>query len=369
MAGVHNETDGLDVRVLRPRAEGPPTAMLRAIDMKGLPLGDVAVDFGTGRETSARFALPIELRNEVARVEIVGEHSAGAVTLLDDRWKRRRVGIVSGGSADVAQPLLAPNYYLTKALAPFADVREARAGSGEPIIALLDEHVSVLCLADVGVLSATAGDRLAKFVEDGGVVVRFAGTRLAASQDEFTPVPLRRGGRVLGGALSWEAPKRLAAFDATSPFAGLSVPAEVTVSRQVLADPDAGLPAKTWAHLADGTPLVTAERRGKGVLILFHVTADTTWSNLPLSGLFPEMLRKIVALSGDVAAHVADEDADAPARATTAVPLAPLRTLDGFGALGSPPATAKPLSAGQAHPADPDHPPGFLRPRGCARRR
>ena len=74
------------------------------------------------------------------------------------------------------------------------------------------------------------------------------------------------------------------------------------MSRQVLAEPEAGLAEKTWARLADGTPLVTAERRGKGLIVLFHVTADTTWSNLPLSGLFVDMLRRIVA------------EADAPGR-------------------------------------------------------
>ena len=54
------------------------------------------------------------------------------------------------------------------------------------------------------------------------------------------------------------------------------------------------LPDRTWATLADGTPLVTAERRGKGLIVLFHVTADTRWSNLPLSGAFVEMLKRIV---------------------------------------------------------------------------
>ncbi len=58
------------------------------------------------------------------------------------------------------------------------------------------------------------------------------------------------------------------------------------------------MPDKTLAQLADGTPLVTAMRMGKGMTILFHVTADTTWSNLPLSGLFVDMLRKIVDLVG-----------------------------------------------------------------------
>ncbi len=69
------------------------------------------------------------------------------------------------------------------------------------------------------------------------------------------------------------------------------MPNDVTVTRQVLAEPDAGLADRTWATLADGTPLVTAQRRGKGLIVLFHVTADTRWSDLPLSGAFVDMLR------------------------------------------------------------------------------
>ncbi len=130
------------------------------------------------------------------------------------------------------------------------------------------------------------------------MLVRFAGTRLAAGEDDLTPTALRRGGRTLGGALSWETPKHIAPFDKDSPFFGLAAPDEVTVSRQVLAEPEPGLAAKTWARLADGTPLVTAARRGKGLIVLFHVTADTTWSNLPISGLFVDMLRRIVARAG-----------------------------------------------------------------------
>ena len=362
VAGVRNEPDGLDVRVLRtPGSATTASATMHAFDTKGIAIGETMVDSSAVGEAHARFTLPIELRNDIARIEIDGEKSAGAIALLDDRLKRRRVAIVSGGSADVAQPLLAPSYYLARALGPFADVREARPGTPDPITALLDEHANVLCLADVGAIPAGDAERLQKFVEDGGIVIRFAGSRLAASQDDFTPVPLRRGGRILGGALSWEAPKKLAPFDTGSPFVGLPVPEEVTVSRQVLAEPDGGLPAKTWAHLADGTPLVTAERRGKGLLVLFHITADTTWSNLPLSGLFPIMLRKIVSLSGEAAPASGEDDADSAAR-TAATTLAPTRTLDGFGALRSPPATAKAISASMPSPAGPDHPPGFYGP-------
>ena len=46
--------------------------------------------------------------------------------LLDDRWRRRRIGLLSGASADTAQPLLSPLYYISRAVQPFADVREPR---------------------------------------------------------------------------------------------------------------------------------------------------------------------------------------------------------------------------------------------------
>lgn len=382
LAGPKNAGEAFDVRVLRSSANGPPQGIVRALDRKSLTLGQARFDFRgpkavSATETKARFDLPVELRNEIARLEILGQTSTGAVTLLDERWKRRSVGIVSGATADRALPLLAPSYYLRKALSPFADVHEARPGTPDPIAALLDEHVAVLILADVGMVTGPDHARLQQFVEKGGLLLRFAGSRLAAASDDLVPVRLRRGGRVLGGALSWETPKRLAPFEQSSPFFGLKVPNEVTVRRQVLAEPDAGLDAKTWAQLADGTPLVTASRLGDGMIVLFHVTADTTWSNLPLSGLFVDMLRKTVALASatgkaaDQAQNGQTQDGqaqDGQAREgqvklaqnqPKAATVPPTRTLDGFGRLGPPPPTAKPVPVNFTGLGDRAHPPGF----------
>ena len=203
------------------------------------------------------------------------------------------------------------------------------------------------------------------------MLVRFAGPRLAAGDDDLVPVKLRRGGRVLGGSLSWEQPQQLAAFSRESPFFGMAVPTDVTVSRQVLAEPDATLTDRTWATLADGTPLVTAQRRGKGLVVLFHITADTRWSDLPLSGTFVEMLKRIVSFAGSVAA----DGSAASGRGAREV-LPPTRVLDGFGVFGPPPATARPVPASFGGRATFDHPPGFYGPpegllavqRACARR-
>ena len=130
----------------------------------------------------------------------------------------------------------------------------------------------MLILADVGNVTE-ALNRLNKWIDNGGVLVRFAGPHLAGAEDNLVPVKLRRGGRILGGSLSWDKPQQLAGFSRDSPFNGMTVPTDITVTRQVLAEPDAQLTDRTWATLADGTPLVTAERRGKGLLVLFHVTA------------------------------------------------------------------------------------------------
>ncbi len=154
------------------------------------------------------------------------------------------------------------------------------------------------------------------------------------------PVKLRRGGRTLGGSLSWDKPQPLASFSREGPFNAMPVPGDVTVSRQVLAEPEAGISERTWAALADGTPLVTGAKRGKGLVVLFHVTADTRWSDLPLSGAFVDMLKRVVALAGtSVNAEQTNPDR---VRET----LAPARVLDGFGAFTSP-QVDDPAGAGQ----------------------
>ena len=194
--------------------------------------------------------------------------------------------------------------------------------------------------------------------------MRFAGPRLENGGDELLPVPLRVGGRALGGALSWSTPQPLAPFEDTSLFAGLTVPQEVTVNRQVLADPALlGPDVQVWARLQDGTPLVTARKLGEGQIILFHVTANSDWSNLPLSGLFVEMLRRISALGTGVADG--GEASAPPSKAATApeqpAVLPPLQTLDGFGILQQPPPTAQPVPSAKVHDLVPslDHPPGY----------
>jgi hypothetical protein len=358
LTAAENAAAKMTVKVLR-AGGGFAAGVVRAVDQKGSPIGEAHYTFAPqDRETEAAFDLPVELRNDIARLDIAGERSAGSVQLLDKRWRRRAIGIVSGSTNDTAQPLLASTFYLTRALAPFADVRLGDKGAPQQAIAqFLDQKLPMIVLADVGTLSPEIRERISAWIEQGGVLVRFAGPRLAQADDDLVPVKLRRGGRSLGGSLTWEKPQHLASFAADGPFAGLAVPKDITINRQVLAEPDAALAAKSWASLEDGTPLVTGERRGKGLVSLFHVSADMRWSDLPMSGSFVEMLRRIVDASG----YTANPGAGVAGEAKVET-VAPLRTLDGFGAFGPPPSAAKPLPADFRDRATGDHPPGFYGP-------
>src|SRR4029077_1802636 len=213
---------------------------------------------------------------------------------------------------DAPQPLLSPLYYVQRPLSPYAEIITPAEGNVSTSVHELigQQKVSTIVLADIGKLVPGTQEELGAWLKAGGVLVRFAGPRLEQGGDELLPVPLRRGGRSLGGSLSWSPPQPLAPFDEKSPFRGLGVPDDVKVNRQVLADPTAASDAEVWATLADGTPLVTAAKEGQGYIVLFHVTANSDWSNLPLSGLFVEMLRRVVTLGpGQVSLTTGDKGA------------------------------------------------------------
>ncbi len=311
----------------------------------GRPLADAPVVFrGSAKKAFATLSLPLAIRNEAAFLTISGQGHAGAVWLFDDRFRRKSVLVFSGETRGRGQPLLSPVYYIVRALQPMAEVTEAQS------LAMVDERLgpglSMLILADVGRLDRARRDRIAEWVRKGGVLLRFSGPRMAGEHDDLVPVRLRAGGRQLGAALSWEKPQALAPFPRTSPLAGLSPDREVRITRQVLAEPGPELADRTWAALEDGTPLITARKEGSGLLVLVHTTASPEWSNLPMSGLFVDILGRILDLA-PAARAVADGRRVAATGREHVVngPWTPWKVLDGFGTLVAPPVEAQPVRA------------------------
>ena len=317
-------------------------------------LATATLDFAAGAgEATVALSLPPELRNRVTRFELPGVRSAAAVALADDGLRRREVGLVAAEADAEALDLLDPLYYLREALRPNADLVEGTLG--DVVLANPD----VIVLADVAGLTEAEAASVTAWVEGGGLLLRFAGPRLAGSdvgraqEDPLMPVRLRAGGRSVGGAMSWGEPKRLAPFAEGSPFFGLEVPGDVEVRAQVVAQPDPTLAERVIAQLQDGTPLVTRKALGEGQVVLVHVTANAEWSTLPLSGLFVSMLERLA-----VTARAAPAT-EAELAGTTWVPE---ERLDAWGALSA--VEDQPGVAGEAFAeavAGPALPPGLYR--------
>lgn len=358
LTGADNQVDGFALTAIRaPGDPAPAQVTAGAFDDKGRRIADATLTFAPGEATATgTMAVPFELRNDFASIALDGERQAGAVRVLDENSKRRRVGLLSQAEADQAQPLLSPLYYIRRALQPFADLVEpSSADLADAIPQLLEQKPAMIVMADIGTIPEQVRQRLVDWVDNGGTLVRFAGSRLAAAgnDDDLLPVRLRTGERSLGGALSWTTPQQVTEFPKTGPFADLAPPAEVTVTRQVLAEPTPDIVERTWATLADGTPLVTGLKKGKGTLVLFHVTPEATWSNLPISGSFVEMLRRIVQLSRNQGAAVASAEA-------AATSLAPYRMISADGTLVPPTPNARPLVPGAGPlPVTLENPPGL----------
>ncbi len=353
--------------------------VLRGETEQGGTLVRLPVEIPAGAATAETpITLPAELRNQLSRLVLDEVPGPAGIRLLDEGDRRRPVGLLASGGGDT--PLLGTLFYLRRALAPTADLREGSLAQ------LLSHQLSVLIAPDGSLEDAADRARVSAWVKQGGTLIRFAGPRLAARQDDppgtdaqatdkrttdadveqppadaapagstpdpLLPVQLLGGARQLGGTMSWGKPEHPAPFAADSPFAGLAVPAEVTVSRQVLAQPTADLDVKSWARLTDGTPLVTHAALGDGQLVLFHVTSNADWSNLALSGLFPGMLQRLVQRAAGLST---------PGDRTV---LAPVATLGGDGVLGPPPPAALGLAADAfaTTPASPQHPPGLYGP-------
>ncbi|MEN9855685.1 MAG: hypothetical protein RLZZ157_811, partial [Pseudomonadota bacterium] len=291
---------------------------------------------------------PILLR-DVAALRVGNARSAGGVFLLDAFAKRPRAGLLAKRADD--QPLLSDAHYLEEALAPYADIN--RGDATQLVAAGLD----AILVPDAGALPDADVQALTRFAEQGGLLIRFAGPKLVAAGPSPTlPAPLSEVPRSLKGALTWGNGASIGAFERSSPFAGLTIPADARVNQLAAFDlpaTDAPTPPQIWARMADNAPLVSAAPRGRGWVILFHTTAGPAWSEVAFSGLQVAMLRRVLARANS---------STLPTQARPAsVSLKPVLVLDGMGNLRPPQADHLAIAPQDAQTAKPDarHPPGI----------
>ncbi len=146
----------LDVRLTRSATKAPAGGAVRALDAQGREVGRADFDFGSGLAATARFELPVELRNQVDpcrdRRRSLGRRDLARGRTLPPQARRDRVGRQRRRRPAAAGAELLPS----PRLAALRGHRRMRTTPPRiPILALLAEKPSVLVLADMSVRAWT----------------------------------------------------------------------------------------------------------------------------------------------------------------------------------------------------------------------
>ncbi len=147
---------------MRPDGITTPRQLTAAYDDKGRRIAEAPLPSRSAvQKGTAHFNLPVELRNDFRLIRVDGMEQAGATRLIDAGSQRRTVGLIASGDGDLAQPLLSPLHYISRALSPYANLVEPRSADLlQSVPEVLDAKPSVLIMADIGTF-AGAGDRAA----------------------------------------------------------------------------------------------------------------------------------------------------------------------------------------------------------------
>ncbi len=235
---------------------------------------------------------PISVINDFKKVELINQNHAGAVFYFDDLNKKQIIGVLSEDKNYEENPLLSPIYYIIKAL-----------GNNNKILIgnldkLINANADILIFPDTGIVDSKNLMFLKKWVSNGGLLVRFCGSKFVNSDSMLLSSKIEKKRiRYLGGNLSWNNEIGIKEFPSNSIFNGLKIPDNIIIKKQLLFESQSNQEFDILATLKDDTPLVSLKNLGKGKIVFFHFTANNDWSNIPLTSLFVDMLSRATLLN------------------------------------------------------------------------
>ena len=234
---------------------------------------------------------PISVINQIKKIDILGERHAASTFYFDDFNKKKVIGILSDGKNYKENPLLSPVYYIKKAL------NKDNKIIINDLANLLLSNVDILIFPDAGTFEEEKSGILDSWINNGGLLIRFAGPKLASSSTRFiTSENKIKKIRLLGGQLSWNNDLKIKEFSKDSIFKDLIIPKDVTIKKQLLLNFSEEKNINILASLKDDTPLVSLKEMGRGNILLFHFTANNTWSDIPITPLFEDFLSRACLL-------------------------------------------------------------------------
>lgn len=234
--------------------------------------------------------LPEGVVDHVKSLSVQGQNHVGGSYPFTQDSAPKIIGLLGNDPGD-KRDFLKGYFYIDKALSPFHTILYGDVNT-------LTDKADVIIMTDTDLLTDTNRTLIDDFMNEGGIIIRFADDDLANGKfKDLSPTPLRTTNRQLGSSFSWEIPQKISHYNEDTIFNNLPLSDDIKITRQLLAEPSLALQDKSWAFLEDGTPMITATTKGNGWLFLYHSNLDPAWSNLALSGIFQEQLKKIVKLS------------------------------------------------------------------------
>ena len=138
-----------------------------------------SVTLKPGQITPVIFNTAESLRGSIARFHLSGQSGAGGTYILDERYRKKSVGIVGPDKESNPKPFVEARYYIERAIEPYATIAE---GSADEILKI---NPAVMILPDIGALAPDTLTALESWVKNGGLLLRFAGPTMAAQDLKF----------------------------------------------------------------------------------------------------------------------------------------------------------------------------------------
>ncbi len=223
---------------------------------------------------------------------------------------KEKIGALIVQDAASAVSFLDQSYFLERALDPSIALGGPSTSIIRPGRVLLKDlarvrlaDYDVVFLLNVRTMPDAVAGALREFVRNGGGLIFFAGedldpkeyARLFARSTPLLPLALE--------PIDKAPPERSRFMRVTSldeshfvfaPFRGLNIMKGVRVYKSARVNLHVPTPMQALAQLADGQPLVLAHSCSKGKVVFAAVTADASWSNLPVTDAFLPMIHRIV---------------------------------------------------------------------------
>lgn len=100
----------------------------------------------------------------------------------------------------------------------------------------MDEKKQVIIMEDIGKLKEKVIEKIKRWIEKGGKMVRFEGKRIEGERekDKIMKVKLRKGESEIGGKIQWQEKKKMRELKDKRKFEGMEIKKEVKVKSKVM---------------------------------------------------------------------------------------------------------------------------------------